>query len=40
MKDILFSEVGLWSSVTLVFIFVLMSFFLYKAIVLSAKPKK
>jgi hypothetical protein len=35
MKDILFSQIGLWSVFTLLFIFAAMAYFVYKMVKLS-----
>ncbi len=40
MKEIIFSQIGLWSIFTLVFIFAFMGYFLVKMIKLSGDKSK
>ncbi len=39
MKEILFSQIGLWSAFTILFIFAGMSYFIYKMVTLSGKKE-
>jgi hypothetical protein len=40
MSDLLMSQTGLWTAITLGFIFVVMAWFLYKMVKLSGQKKK
>jgi hypothetical protein len=40
MSDLLMSQTGLWTAITLGFIFVVMAWFLYKMVKLSGQKKE